>query len=138
MKTVIAGTFDLLHEGHLDLLSFGEMLAGHQDLLVVLINGDAMLINRKETAQDEDQRLANMEHLIRNCAVIHTMDQLRETVKSQAPCFLLHGNDWNKKTLSDVYGVSEEWWEEHGIYLVYKDRYPGVSSTQKRKELREE
>lgn len=58
----------------------------------------------------------------------------QEQIKALSPCILLHGNDHNINTLSEIYGVEHDWWIDNNIYLLYKDRKQGISSTELRKQ----
>lgn len=139
MNLIVSGTFDLLHEGHMDLFEFAQLIP-HQRF-VILVNGDEKLKNEKVVEQDEIERLQGVEAFCDNYGISanifigSTKDECLSVFEAYAPCFLLHGNDHNVKTLSKIYGVEEDWWNRKGIYLLYKDRYPGVSSTEKRMEL---
>jgi len=137
IKVVVAGTFDLLHEGHKELLLFAKKLCPRIKVFVTTHD----FVAPKKTPHDEQQVrwVAVQKFIGNNCEVeyISTQEDFRDSILLDAPCLLLHGSDHNVKTLSEIYGVEHSWWKKHNILLVYKDRYPGVSSSQLREELDE-
>ena len=140
-RLLVSGTFDLFHTGHAALLNFANAISGGE--FSVLVNGDEKLKGEKKTVQNEGERknavkaFCNSQEM-RDASVdiLNTKEDCLDHFMYASPCILLHGTDHNVETLSKIYGVEEGWWAEHRVYLIYKDRYPGVSSSQKRAEMK--
>jgi len=136
MRIVVPGTFDLFHKGHKELFDYAEALGTE---IVSLVNSDEYLKQRKEPSQNTRERITgvlenNKDRVVKVQPVLSAVD-FQEKMKSHAPCICIHGNDWTVDSLSKLYGVEREWWLENNILMIFKDRYPGVSSSRLRKEL---
>ena len=134
MRVVVAGTFDLFHEGHAHLVNYAKLVS---EDVILCVNSDNILKGRKTPAQKQEERVKEVrEYSNTKVYLVHSFKHFTELLENFSPCFLLHGNDWNRTTLSKLYGVEENWWEDNKVFLLYKDRTPGISSSKLREEMK--
>lgn len=119
----VPGVFDLLHEGHLNLLARARELA---DVVVVGVVSDyGTSLYKRLPVQNEQTRLAVIRSL--RCvdfAVIQlTTDPTRELLVVQ-PHMLIHGDDWEKLREGHPTLV------QRGIEFVKVPYTPGISTGQ--------
>jgi glycerol-3-phosphate cytidylyltransferase-like family protein len=137
MKVAIAGTFDFRHKGHEQLLDYG--IAMQVDC--VWVTSDKFVAEKKTPKHKDKERIAMVREYLDNkdaqARVVKLSDAEKFTkqLTQLAPCVLLHGSDHNVDTLSKIYNVDNSWWLDNQIYLLYKDRFPGVSSTSLRENI---
>ena len=133
MRVVVCGTFDYAHEGHKHLFEYVKKVFGRIDR--VYITTDEFVSKRKIPTHNQKERWLAVSKLVsKNTQLefISTNEDFRESICMESPCVVIHANDHNINTLSEIYCVEHNWWENNQIYLLYKDRYPGISSTQLR------
>lgn len=102
------GTFDLLHVGHFNLLSYGRHLAGYNGYFIVGIDSDQryMALKKKRPLFNEKQRLAALRCLrLNNAPLIDTIhiynsdQELIDLIKSVDPLYMVVGHDWRGKEI---------------------------------------
>jgi glycerol-3-phosphate cytidylyltransferase len=120
-RTVITfGTFDVLHVGHIRVLTRARALG---DRLVVGVSADALNISKKGRApvfsQDERLEIVASLRVVDEVFVEESLELKREYVLEHGAAVLAMGNDWEGKFdhLSDICEV------------VYFPRTPSVSTT---------
>ena len=120
-RTVITfGTFDVLHVGHIRVLTRARALG---DRLVVGVSADALNISKKGRApvfsQDERLEIVASLRVVDEVFVEESLELKREYVLQHGAAVLAMGNDWEGKFdhLSDICEV------------VYFPRTPSVSTT---------
>lgn len=128
------GTFDLFHVGHLHLLQACRLIVGEYGTVTVGCNTDDFV----ETYKPARPRVEYKDRVkvLRSCRyvdnVIPNADaDLRGMLIKVKPTFLAIGSDWKE---GDAYfkqtGLSQEWLDEGGIYMLYIGRPAnGVSSS---------
>ncbi len=125
-RVVVPGTFDTFHKGHKELLEFAKLLG----VVIVTINGDKFSESLgKKTYDDEIKRMSNVLPYADKVYVVHSEKESLDTTIKYAPCFRLTGMDWNLKKTSKRCNVTETFWRDNNIHLIYKDRVPYISST---------
>jgi|SRR6185503_4448869 len=142
MYVVTAGTFDMLHKGHLNLLQRCRSLAGPNGHVHVLVNGDTFVTEFKgrEPVQDESTRLKVVEALrmVDTAEVGRSRKSLRNLLgELQAlvvadNLLLVVGSDWLSKEYYKQVDMSPEEAEKILVYVPYTQ---GVSSTEIRERL---
>ena len=139
MDVIIPGTFDLFHEGHKKLIMYGDKMRGTNNLLI-FVNGDELSKSKGKTPTEPcSTRVYHVEQYLEDNNIRGRIIPIIKDYESvvlatiRNPCFWLTGRDWNRKSTSERNNVPERFWEDNDIYLVYKDRLPGVSSTEKRR-----
>jgi D-beta-D-heptose 7-phosphate kinase/D-beta-D-heptose 1-phosphate adenosyltransferase len=118
----VNGTFDLLHLGHLALLTEAR---SHGDRLVVGVDTDDRVRQRKgpgRPVQDQATRAAVLRALrvVDEVHLFSTDEQLRDLVKETRPAVMLVGSDYRNQP---VIG------SEHAGHLIFFDRIGGISTT---------
>ncbi len=98
--STINGTFDLLHKGHLDALSYAEK---NSEKLFILVNSDrsvGLYKGPNRPIENENLRINNIEKHYPN-TYIYIFDELNplNTLKEIEPDVHFIGPDWGKKTL---------------------------------------
>ena len=128
MNVVVCGTWDLFHKGHEELLDYAYMMG---DLVRIFVTSTEFVKGKKKPLQNNYERIFNVGGYFEtiNMCLIEDKEQFQQDIVSLTPCILLHGNDHNIETLSEIYGVEHNWWKDNDIYLLYKDRYLGISSS---------
>lgn len=131
MIVLTLGTFDVLHEGHLELFEDCRALGGLGGDFVVGVNTDRFVETFKPPTHEPQQtRLeAVMEHA--DVATLHDGDTAM-FIAELGPRYLVVGSDWMTKDYMGKLGVTAEWVAYHDIRLVYSPRKTGMSSTMKR------
>ena len=128
MKRVITyGTFDLLHQGHINLLRRAKALG---DYLVVAISTDEFNWNEKHKKCyfSYEQRKALVESIRYVDLVIpeENWEQKRKDIKEYHIDTFVMGDDWKGKF---------DFLKEEGAEVVYLPRTPEISSTQIKMDL---
>ena len=121
MGTVITfGTFDVLHVGHIRVLTRSAALGNR---LVVGVSSDALNFSKKGRnpvfSQDERVEIVSSLKVVDEVFVEESLEQKREYVLEHQADILVMGDDWTGKFdfLSDICKV------------VYLPRTPSVSTT---------
>lgn len=119
--TVITfGTFDVLHVGHIRVLTRSAALG---DRLVVGVSSDALNFSKKGRnpvfSQDERLEIVSSLKVVDEVFVEESLEQKREYVLAHGAGILVMGDDWSGKFdyLNDICRV------------VYLPRTPSVSTT---------
>jgi glycerol-3-phosphate cytidylyltransferase len=119
--TVITfGTFDVLHVGHIRVLTRSAALG---DRLVVGVSSDALNLSKKGRnpvfSQDERLEIVSSLKVVDEVFVEESLEQKREYVLAHGAGILVMGDDWSGKFdyLNDICRV------------VYLPRTPSVSTT---------
>ncbi len=94
------GCFDLLHDGHLQLLTQAKMIGGQ---LIVGINSDASVKRLKGPSRpikNQDSRALQLAALLMvDAVVIFEEDTPLELIKKIQPNVLVKGSDYNTETI---------------------------------------
>lgn len=141
-KFMVAGSWDFFHEGHKEIFEWIFDLADGREVYIGINSDNLLSIRNKENHQDQLGKIQTIEDYLseegRDNYYIFLIEDFKQGIElfaELAPIYLLHGNDWNKKGLSEIYGCEESWWDDNQIRLIYKDRVKGISSTQLREKL---
>lgn len=118
------GCFDILHPGHIKLLSFAKEQG---DVLVVAINSDNSVRRLKGAGrpilkeQDRAALLAALEAV--DYVVVFDEPDPQQLIEKISPDILLKGADWSGAV------VGQQWVEEHGGKVVLMPLSKGQSTT---------
>lgn len=133
MKVFTAGTFDLLHWGHVNFLNQCKKIAG-QDNVIVSLNTDEFIAEYKGKApiMSYEQRKKMLEGL---CSVDEVVQNeggadAKVSIEQVRPDAIVIGSDWAKKDYYKQMDFTQEWLDEKGILLIYVPYTEGVSTTQ--------
>jgi cytidyltransferase-like protein len=140
MSTVFtAGTFDLLHPGHVWLFEQCRRIAGVNGSVKVSVNTSEFVAQFKDApVQTFDERYA-MVMSVRYVDEVHRNDSpdLAPLLRHTRPDFLVIGSDWAHKDYHAQIGVSDFELARMGITLLYIDRWSPYSSTELKERIRE-
>jgi glycerol-3-phosphate cytidylyltransferase len=139
------GTFDLFHEGHVELLRSCKRLAG-DGLVIVALNTDEFIKRFKATGpvQTYRERKAVLESCRYVDFVIPNIGQedSRKTIESISLengeiDVIAIGSDWAGRDYYGQMGFTKEWLDERDFILIYIDRRTGMSTTKIKEKLRD-
>lgn len=133
MKVLTIGTFDMLHEGHLNFLyacaRFGTVHVGvNSDQFVLAYKG-------KKPVMSYRTRSAVVFALAPVSEVHENEEKGQRLIRKVAPDLLVIGSDWAAKDYYKQIGLSRSELERMGIQLVYIPYTDGISSTLLRENL---
>lgn len=121
-KVFVNGTFDILHPGHVALLSYARSLG---DFLLVGVDSDdrvRTLKNIDRPVNDIDFRIKMLESLkpVNRAVVFNSEQELEEIVQEYSPDFMVIGSDYKHKRVIA---------SEYAKHLIFFDRDYRYSST---------
>lgn len=130
------GTFDLLHEGHLNLLRQCRLLAGPKGRVVVSLNTDEFVAEYKGRPPVDNyfRRGMNLVH----CRYVNSVvcnsggADSKPAILRVNPDVIAIGTDWAEKDYYAQMGFTQDWLDAQGIVLAYLPRLPGISTSQLR------
>lgn len=130
MQTIITyGTFDLLHQGHLNLFKTMRQIVGEQGAVIVAVSTDEFNIEKgKKACQTYEERVKAIKELGIADLVIDECgwDQKWVDVDSLLVDIFIMGADWCGK------------FDELPCTVLYKPRTPDISSTRLREKMKDE
>lgn len=137
----IGGTFDLLHEGHIELLreasKFGEVIVAlNTDEFVERYKGSKPIMPYNERKGLLEaikyiklvvKNIGNEDSKITLNALKYGMcEERKEEIKIDA---VVHGTDWTGDSLYKQMGFTQEWLNKEMISMIYVPRTTGESTT---------
>lgn len=139
MVIATAGTFDLFHVGHVNLLRRCRLLAGEDGEVIVILNLDEFVEAYKGRRpvigfQDRAAVLRAMRDVDVVVANVGGAD-LKVTLEEVRPDILVVGSDWQDKDYHAQIGATPSWLRSRGINLIYHPYTPHISSTAIRERL---
>jgi glycerol-3-phosphate cytidylyltransferase len=138
------GTFDLFHEGHIELLRSCKKLAGDGKVTVAL-NTDEFIERFKgnKPVQSFRERKLMLEsckyvdYVIENIGEEDSKPTIVEACKNGRIEVIAIGSDWAGRDYYGQMGFTKEWLDENDLILIYVDRRTGMSTTRIKEKLRE-
>jgi glycerol-3-phosphate cytidylyltransferase len=134
-KTVFtAGTFDLYHAGHVDLLEQCRWLSGSEGKVVVSLNTDDFIRRYKKVSPV--MSYSEREAVLLSCRFVDEVipnsggEDSKPVILEVKPDFIVIGSDWARKDYYKQMQFTQDWLDEHGISLVYFPRTRVLSSTE--------
>lgn len=147
------GTFDLMHEGHIELLRSCRRIAGKDGLVIVGLNTDEFIERFKGTRPVQSFRERKI--MLKSCRYVDYVienfgeEDSRKTIESakyvggpglydpEYPVDVVAiGTDWAGRDYYAQMGFTKEWLDENDIILIYVDRRTGQSTTNIKEILR--
>ena len=126
MVVWVNGCFDLLHEGHLQLLNKASKLGG---FLVVGINSDESVRNLKGASrpylQEENRARTLLQFPFVDLVIIFSEDDPLNILRQVRPGKVVKGPEYRNKDFPE-----KNFLNEIGCTVHYIDEVPGVSTTQ--------
>lgn len=123
MRIITFGTFDLLHDGHINILIRSKYYDNVENTLIVGISSDELNKRKqKNTYQSLETRIDNLKKLniIDEIFIEESLEDKKLYVQKYNAEILIMGSDWNHMF---------DW---VGIKCVYLPRTNGISSTKKK------
>lgn len=137
MRVFSQGSFDLLHSGHIKLLRRCKQLAGQDEVIVSLLTDEAYESYRGEAPViPYEQRKLLLQSLRFVDRVIPGDNRNTEKeILAVSPDIVAVGSDWAAKDIYAQYGLSQEWFDERNILLLFFPYTKQISSTDIKKRL---
>lgn len=124
------GTFDLFHDGHVNLLKRCKLLA---DKVVVSLNSDDFIFNYKKSypIMNYEQRKIILESCIYVDLVIPNINgaNSKTSILEINPDIIAIGSDWAYKDYYKQMGFDQQWLDDRNIMLLYIPYTNTISST---------
>lgn len=123
MKIFVNGTFDILHPGHIELISFATSFSGN---LLIAIDSDRRVSEKKGPSRpinNQDFRSLMLQNIkgVNSTRIFDTDEDLISIVKQYSPDIMIVGSDYRNK---NVIG------SEYAKKLIFFERNPKFSTTQ--------
>lgn len=139
MRIYNGGTYDLLHPGHLSVFRQMRDLVGPDGEVVIGLNTDEFVQQFKGHAPVQSyaerveilRAIRGIDRVVKNIGGADSKPVL-EVVE---PDIIAAGYDWSSPDDSRYcrqMGFTKDWLREHGIRLIYLERYADLSSTRLR------
>lgn len=130
MTVLTIGTFDLLHEGHLNLFRAGKKLAGKGNFIVGVNSDEFVQQYRKKPPAIPYTTRAAVVGAVRQVSWTHKNDGPgKALIVSTRPDVLLIGSDWAIRDYYEQIGMTQRDLDGYDILLVYVPYTDGISST---------
>ena len=127
------GTFNLFHEGHVELLEYCKKLAGDNGKVVVSLNTDEFVARFKGNppTMTFSQRRAVLMATRYVDEVIPNYDgeNSKPAILDVKPDMVVVGMDWIEKDYCKQMNFDSQWLNDQNIMLCYVPRTRGVSTT---------
>jgi glycerol-3-phosphate cytidylyltransferase len=128
-RVLTIGTFDLFHEGHVNLLErcrdLGTVVVGVNDSeFVESFKGRAPVVDNHGR-----ERVVMACRFVSDTFIHYGRDFAKDDIELVAPDIIAVGDDWQGRDYLGQLGVTQDWLDARGIRVVYLPRTPGVSST---------
>ncbi|AXH67231.1 adenylyltransferase [Streptomyces phage Wofford] len=146
------GTFDLFHEGHVELLRSCKRLAG-DGKVVVSLNTDEFIARFKagppvqtfrerklvlESCRYVDLVVPNIGEEDSKESIVNACKVMNDAGISGLIEVIAIGSDWAGRDYYGQMGFTKEWLDENDLILIYIDRRTGMSTTRIKERLRDE
>lgn len=137
------GTFDLFHEGHIELLRACKRIAGDGKVIIAL-NTDEFIARFKHNPPIQSFRERKV--VLESCRYVDRVvpnigeEDSKKTIASVSEIDRVHiiaiGSDWAGRDYYGQMGFTKEWLDENELDLIYIDRRTGMSTTKIKDKLR--
>lgn len=140
------GTFDLFHEGHVELLRACKKMAGDDGNVVVSLNTDEFIKRFKINPPVQTYR--EREVVLTSCRYVDTVvpnvgeENSKITIEKymidnrESINIVAIGSDWAGRDYYGQMGFTKAWLDSLDIMLVYVDRRTGMSTTKIKDKLK--
>ena len=136
MIVYTGGTFDLFHDGHINILRQCSKLGK----VVVSLNTDEFIEEYKGESpimsfSDRKKTLLDCKYVDRVISNIGGVDS-KPAILFVEPDFVVIGSDWAKKNYYKQMQFTQEWLDERDIILCYLPYTEGISTTMIKEKLK--
>lgn len=137
LNVYTGGTFDLFHEGHIELLMACKRIAGSDGQVIVGLNTDEFIERFKNRAPVQPyETRANMllackyvDGVIPNFGEEDSTKTIESLDSPNKPDIIAIGSDWAGRDYYAQMGFTKEWLDKGRYVLIYIDRRTGMSTT---------
>lgn len=139
------GTFDLFHEGHVELLRSCKRLAGDGKVIVSL-NTDEFIARFKNNPPVQTFRERKL--VLESCRYVDLVipnvgeEDSKKSILLACESHMIEviaiGSDWAGRDYYGQMGFTKEWLDDNDLILIYIDRRTGMSTTKIKDKLRNE
>ena len=138
------GTFDLFHEGHIELLQACKRIAGPDGIVTVALNTDEFIERFKGKAPIQTFRERKImleacryvDQVIANIGEEDSKRTIESMYGSSAPDVIAIGSDWAGRDYYAQMGFTKDWLDKKRLVLIYIDRRTGMSTTKIKDKLK--
>ena len=128
-KVYVGGTMDLFHSGHIDLLKRAKKIG---DIVIVALNTDEF--NERYKGQKPILSLQERIKLVKSCkyvdrVIINDGNEMANILKYRVD-YILHGNDWPRKPILKIMGLTEEFLKKNKVILKLVPYTKKISTTE--------
>lgn len=145
MNIFTAGTWDLVHPGHVALINNCRYLAGHDGNVIVSVNTDEFVErfkNRRPIMSTKDRMtmmsaLSGVDIVVKNTGeeyIEKTIENVEEKYGFKIDLIVI-GSDWHSKDYLSQLHTNWDYLGEKGIGICYYQYSPGVSTTEIKKRI---
>lgn len=137
------GTFDLFHEGHVELLRSCKRLAG-DGAVVVALNTDEFITRFKNNPPIQTFR--ERKTVLESCKYVDFVlpnigeEDSKKTIIEASRTHMIEviaiGSDWAGRDYYGQMGFTKEWLDDNDLILIYIDRRTGMSTTKIKDKLK--
>lgn len=128
-RAYIGGTFDLFHEGHVNLLRQVKIL---QFRTIVALNSDEFASSyKRKPIMNEKERLAVLQacKYVDYAFIMESNERQPYHIDRVNPDYIVHGDDWKGGSLATQLNITEEFMQERGIEFYYLPYTKGISTS---------
>lgn len=139
MIVFTAGTFDILHFGHISFLKKCRDIAGINGKVVVVLNPDEFVAKYKGNAP-----IMTYEERARSLQGVPYVDEVipnvggadaKIAIEQIMPDIIVIGTDWARKDYYKQMNFTQDWLDDKNIALCYVPYTKGISTTDIKKRL---
>jgi glycerol-3-phosphate cytidylyltransferase len=129
----IGGTFDMFHEGHVNMLRQCHELAGKSGTVIVALNRDEFVERYK--GRRPVVSYAGRKAVLEACRYVDGViensgdEDSRPAIERVQPDIIATDSAWCAEDYYAQMSFTQEWLDERSILLVYLPRKAGVSTT---------
>ena len=139
MTIYTAGTFDLLHFGHINLLKQCRKIAGPKGRVIVALNPDEFVEKYKKVRPVmsfvERKRMLEEISYVDQVIANEGGEDAKVSIEKAKPDMIVIGSDRAKKDYYKQMNFTQEWLDEHGIMLCYVPYTWEISTTDIKKRM---
>lgn len=132
-KVYTGGTFDLFHDGHVELLWYCRLFAGASGQVIVALNTDEFVERYKgeRPVLNYKQRATILKATSYVDVVIPNEgdEDSKPAILKARPDLIVIGMDWLEKDYCKQMGFTPQWLTDNKISLAYVPRTSGESTT---------
>ena len=127
-RIYVPGTFDLLHEGHLNLFRKAKEM-GH---VIVSVNTDEFVARfKRKPVMPLGWRMQLISELkcVDEVIVNEGCENSKPAILKSRATHILHGDEWKGESLNRQMGITQEWLDEQNIKMIFIPYTQGISTT---------